>query len=259
MEKMENGRVITFRDIWSVFTHNILLILLVAVVAVGTVFAFLRLAYEPEYTSTATLYILRQNQQKDDYEVREDFSLALNVVNDCTYLLKSHVVLDEVRSQLNLDMDYDDLARSLTTKNPEDTRILEVSIVSDSPEKSKLIVDKVCEIGARQIETAMGFNQVNWVQRGLIDTEPSNRTGIVTYLIIGIVAAAITYAICLVTYLADDRIRTEDDIAQYLGLSLLGDIPNAFENEKRKGAYRKKYSRYQYEAPKKAGRQRGEK
>ena len=249
MEKQENVRVITFGDFWSVFVHNILIILIVTILVVGGVFAFIAVTFEPEYTSTATLYILRQNQKEDDYQVKEDFSLALNVVNDCTYLLKSHAVLDEVRDQLGLDISYNQLTHSLTTNNPEDTRILEVSIVSDSPEKSKLIVDKVCELGAKQIETAMG----------LIDYNPCNQTSIMTYLVIGVVTALIVYAICLIAYFADDRIRTEEDISRYLGLSLLGDIPNAYENTKGRNGYYGKYSHYQYEASKESSKQKGEK
>jgi len=256
MDKQGNGRAITFGDLWSVLVRNILLILLIPAIVIGSYFAYVKLTFVPEYTSIATLYILRQNQKNDDYEVKEDFSLALNVVNDCTYMLKSHAVLDEVRGVLGLDnTSYSNLKHSLKTNNPEGTRILEVSIVSDSPEKSKQIVDKVCELGAKQIELAMGFNQVNWVEHGLINPNPTNTTGLMTYLIIGVISAILVYATCLIAYLADDRIRTDEDVAKYLGLSLLGDIPNAYESSKSKsGHYYGKYSRYQYEAPRNAGK-----
>ena len=124
-EKQENGRVITFGDLWSVFIHNILIIIFAAALVVGGVFAYIKLTFVPEYTSTATLYILRQNQHQDNNDIRQDFSLALNLVNDCTYLLKSHAVLDDVRNQLGMNVSYGQLAGSLTTNNPEDTRILD--------------------------------------------------------------------------------------------------------------------------------------
>ena len=50
--------------------------------------------------------------------------------------------------------------------NPEDTRILEVTVKADSPKMAKAIVDRICTIGAARIEDAMGFQQVNVYELG---------------------------------------------------------------------------------------------
>jgi hypothetical protein len=47
--------------------------------------------------------------------------------------------------------------------------------------------------------------------------------------------------IFLFIFLLDDRIRTEEDIERYLGLSILGDIPNIDDvKNKKKGYYKYK-------------------
>ncbi len=208
---------------------------LAAIVAVGTMYLILQLTFVPEYDSTATLYILRQDQNESSNGSSDDFSLALKVVNDCDYLLKSHSVLDEVIDELGLGISYDALSGSITTSNPENTRILEVRVTSDSPQKAKQIVDSVCTVGAQKIEEAMGFKQVNLYELGGLNTKPCNITGLMSYLLVGIVVAVLVYTGFLIAYLVDDRIRTEDDIERYLGLSVLGDIPNA--NAAGKGHY----------------------
>ena len=143
--------------------------------------------------STATLYILRQADGATASDASSDFSLALKVVNDCTYLLKSHTVLDEVISSLNLDMKYEDLYDCISTSNPEDTRILEVTVKADSPELAKRIVDKICTIGSKRIEDAMGFQQVNLYELGTTDPDPCNSTRMLTFAFAGVVAAVVTY------------------------------------------------------------------
>lgn len=217
-------RLVTLKDLWDIFVQRVWVMVLVAIVAAGGLFFVNRLTFVPAYSSTATLYILRQDSEAATES--SDFSLALNVVNDCDYLLKSHSVLDEVLQELNLEIDYDNLSKNVSTSNPDDTRILEVTVESNSPERAKQIVDTLCKIGQEKITEAMGFQQVNLYEYGTLDPEPCNTTGLTTYLLVGIIAAVLAYSLFLVIFLLDDRIRTEEDIERYLGLSVLGDIPN---------------------------------
>ncbi|MCD8142132.1 MAG: hypothetical protein LUD83_02450 [Clostridiales bacterium] len=202
-------------------------IILAAPLAMGLSFAAVQLALPPLYASTATLYILYQNEEDGAANTASDFSLALNVVNDCTYLLKSHAVLDEVMDTLQLTMDYEELYDRVSTANPEDTRILEVTVQAETPELAKEIVDVLCEIGQDKITDAMGFQQVHFFETGTLDSEPSNRLSTVSYLLIGMIASVLVYSAFLITFLLNDRMDTAEDIQQYLGLSVLGEIPNA--------------------------------
>lgn len=239
---MDQKRVIRLKDLWDIFVHRLWAIILVAAICVGAVFAYNTLTFVPEYESTATLYILRENTGETG-GTSSDFSLALAVVNDCTYLLKSHAVVDQVIAELKLNTRYSTLRDSISTSNPENTRILEVTVVAETPELAKQIVDKICEIGANKIQAAMGFNQVNLYEYGILEKSPCNQTGMFTYILIGMVVAVLAYGVFLIAFLADDRIRTEEDIEQYLQLSILGDIPNADDTKKHKYGYYTAYGK----------------
>lgn len=229
MEAMDAApaRCITIRDFWSVFVRHLWTIVLAAPLAMGLTFAAVQLALPPLYASTATLYILYQNEEDGAVNTASDFSLALNVVNDCTYLLKSHAVLDEVIDALQLTVDYEELYDRISTANPEDTRILEVAVQAETPELAKEIVDVLCEIGQDKITDAMGFQQVHFFETGTLDSEPSNRFSAVSYLLIGMIASVLVYSAFLIAFLLNDRMDTAEDIQQYLGLNVLGEIPNA--------------------------------
>lgn len=243
MEQHATIRVVTLKDLWSIFIQRFWIMALAAIVTVGGVFLIIQLTYVPKYESTATLYILRQDQgnmMNANYS-SDDFSLALKVVGDCDYLLKSHSVLDEVIDELNLKITYGELSKSVSTSNPDSTRILEVTVVSDTPELAKQIVDSVCRVGTEKISEAMGFNQVNLFEYGVLNRTPCNKTGRMTYMLVGMIAALLVYAVFLIAFLLDDRIRTENDIEQYLGLSILGSIPNADEVQKGHYGYSSAY------------------
>ncbi len=241
MEKQTNVRIVTLKDLGTVFIHHLWIIILSATLCMAIAFMYNAVTFVPKYESTATLYILRQNEKSNKTDTPADFSLALNVVNDCTYLLKSHAVLDDVIDELSLNTTYESLAGNVSTSNPENTRILEVTVKSDSPKDSKEIVDSLCKIGTKKIMSAMGFNQVNLYEEGTLETDPCNKTGMLTYLILGVIVASLVYAAFFLAFLLDDRIRSEEDIEHYLGLSILGDIPNAYEISKNRYGY---YSAY---------------
>ena len=260
----KNARTVTFGDLRDEFFGHIWAILGVAVLCVALFSAIKYLTFEPQYESRATLYILKQEGRVSEEYTSSDFSLALNVVNDCTYLLRSHKVLDEVIDQLDLDMPYEDLTKCISTSNPDGTRVLEVIVRADSPKEAQKIVNCVCKVGAEAISDAMGFRQVNLYEYGTLNEKPCNRTGIKTYALVGIVSALIAYAVFLLVYLLDDKIRTEEDVQDYLGLSVLGEIPNT--SEKLRGRYGAQYGkksryayayRYETKKPSKSGKKEG--
>lgn len=244
MDNRMDTRALTLKHIFGIFVRRLWVMALAAAVSMAGMLIINLLTFTPQYDSTATLYILRQGEGEQSYQADSDFSLALKVVNDCTYLLKSHAVIDEVIDSMELDMTYDQLYRKISTSNPSNTRILEVTVEADTPELAKQIVDNLCQIGQMKIAEAMGFQQVNFYERGTWNTEPCNRTGLTAYVLIGIVAALMVYAAFLIAFLADDRIRTDEDIQQYLGLSILGNIPNAAGGGRHRYGYYSPYAHH---------------
>ncbi len=226
MDRTQRAREVSLKELWFLLLQRLWLVILVPVLCVAVLFGQQALFFTPEYESTATLYILKQENETTYNYTSSDFSLALDVVNDCTYILKSHAVLDEVIDNLNLDISYDTIYDSIETNNPSDTRVLEVTVTTTSSTLSKQIADEVCIIGAEKIADAMGFEQVNLYERGLLSNTPSNQIGVFTYLLIAVVAAVLTYLLILVVYIFDDTLDSKEEIERVLGVSVIGEIPN---------------------------------
>lgn len=222
-----NEGSIRFGELFYLFVSKLWIMILVAVVVGGSLFAFNYITYEPQYKSTGSIYILRQDSDVDkgsDYN--SDFNLALSVVSDCTKLLTSRTVLNQVIDECSLDDTYNELYSMISITNPSNTRYLEISVVSDAPEKSKMIVDSICEIGKEQIVSLMGFNQVNVVDVGTLPTTPSNSKFSYTTVIFALVAFIMTYIVFALVYIFDDKISDPDMLEKQLSLSVLALIPN---------------------------------
>lgn len=242
MERQNTMRIITLADLWQVFVRHIIPIVIAAALVVGVLFAYGTFLLTPKYSSTSTLYILKQENSNDYIYTQSDFNLALNVVNDCTYMIKSHEVLDSVIDKLGLDISYKSLYNAITINNPDNTRILEVTVETKDAELSKQVVDEICRTAAGKINKAMGVDQVNVYSKGAIGLKPSNSFGIKFYAVAGIASVVVMYIIYFVAFLLDDKIKTEEDVEKYLGLSVLGNIPDGNGSKRKNSKYGYYYS-----------------
>lgn len=235
-------RNIRLKDLWDLFIQRFIIIMLAALITGGSFFVYDRVNYVPQYASTATLYIMGQSDDNASVgEVSTDFSLALRLVNDCTYLLKSRKVLGIVIDELDLKMGYYELNSRVSTSNPTNTRILEITVRGNTPEQAKAIVDKVCAVGSEKIREAMGVNKVNLYEYGTVPFGPCNAPNLLMYGVIGMAVGAVVYAVFLLLYLLDDSIRTEEDIQKELGLSILAEIPDLNDSSKNRYGYYQGY------------------
>ena len=229
MNETNAQQVITLRDIGELFLHRLVIVLLVSALSIAVFFVYDKATYRPMYQSTATLYIAGDDSYEGNTsaDAYNSYTLALKVVNDCDYLLSSRSVVDQLIQEMDLNMEFGTLQSRITTNNPSNTRVLEVTVEAETPKLAKQIVDRLCEIGELKINDAMGANHVKLYEYGTLSAVPCNKTPSATYLIIGIAVAVITFGLCLLVFLLDDRIRSAENIEQTLGLSVLGDIPNS--------------------------------
>ena len=56
-------------------------------------------------------------------------------------------------------------------------------------------------------------------------------------LLVAFVLAFAIYAIYLIRFLMDDKINSPEDVEKYLGLNVLGQIPNRYDTSRRKKYY----------------------
>ena len=242
-------KTVSLRDIWSVIRKCWYFMLAALVLISGAAYYAMWYTYTPQYEAEATMYVLRQKDDGKEY-TSTDFYLAMDVVQDCTYVFKSRAVLEQVCEDLNITFDnetYKKISASISTANPQDTRFLTVKLKLDSPETATLIVNKICDVGADKIEETMGYRQVNVYEYAEEPADPCNGISFAKCLAFGVAGAGGVFVGAFFAFLFDDRFASPEDIETKLGISVLGVIPN--ENEKKNGYYRKygkKYGKYMY-------------
>src|SRR5699024_505282 len=114
--------------------------------------AYTKLFMEPVYTSSSTMLVLTKETTLASVA---DLQLGSQLTKDYSVLINSRPVMQEVVDNLGLDMDYKALRESVTVTNPEDTRILQLSVTNSDPETAKAIVDELASVSSQYIGDKM--------------------------------------------------------------------------------------------------------
>jgi capsular polysaccharide biosynthesis protein len=236
---------ISLRDFWNIFLGGIWIMIAAAIIATGVTYAYGRANYREVYTSTATLYLVGKDEQGnfDETAFSKGYAIALRVMSDCEYLMKSRSVLNEVGEQIGIKNGYSALYSRIKIENPEETRVVEITATYSSPEMAKKIVDGVCKVGAEYINKVFAYDSLSVFEEGTLNKSPINAFSPISYAKYGVLAAAAVYILFLILFLFDNYIHTEEDIERYLGVSVIGEIPDA-DAPKKKAKY--KYRSYRY-------------
>jgi len=233
---------ITARDLWDILKRCYLIVIAVAVIATVVLYVRAKMTYVPVYTSTATIVLIGESEGEFDInKFADDYNIATRIINECNYLMKSRRVLNAVGEDVGISNGYGALYNSVVIENPEDTRVFNITVTASSPEKAKEIADSVAENGIEEIQAIFNYDRLRVFEEGNLNKTPSNGISVTTYLLFGAIAGAGVYALFLMMYLFDSYIHTEEDIERYLGLSVIGEIPDAnYVRKKRYSAYTSK-------------------
>ena len=189
----------------------------------------------PLYTSTSKMLVL---SKETTISSLADLQLGSQLTKDYTILIQSRPVMMKVVDNLDLKMDYRTLLSKLSVNNPNDSRILEISIVDSDPGTAKKIVDEISYVSADYIADKMEISTPNIIEEGEIPdhmTSPNLRRNVSKGVFLGFLLGAV---IAVIIDLMNDAIVTEEDVEQYLGLVTLASVPD--QEQKKRGRERKK-------------------
>ena len=107
--------------------------------------------------------------------------------------------------------------------------------------RTQKVANALCECGIDYIGSVLAYDKLYIFEEASYNSYPVNNVSIFNYATYGAVAAVVVYVIFLMIFLFDNYIRTEEDVERYLGLTILGEIPDADAPKKNKYKYKYKY------------------
>lgn len=241
-------------EIFGVLMSRLWLIVLVGVLFAGATGVFYKFVVTPIYTSTTQLCILSNTTSIASLA---DLAIGTQLTQDYIVVAQSRPVVEKVIDNLELDMTYEELLAVTTVENPDNTRILSISVTNPDPMLAKQIVDQYAQVSRKRIAILMDINEPGIIEEGHVaerKTSPRTTRNAVMAGIVGIILAS---AIVLIRHMLDDTIKSSDDVERYLGLNTLGILPieeNALKEEQREEMARQAAKKRKRKAGHKGGK-----
>ena len=214
--------------------------LFIAIIAAFTAAAYLYAYFftAPKYVSTAKIVII---QASDTGKISSaDVTVSTYLVNDYIELVADRTVLEKVNEELKLNLSYEQLRRMVSVKNPENSRILEVSVVTSDPVRSQTIAEKICVVAKEKIASILDVDKVNIFSHASLPANDSS-TPAATTAVLGAFAGIATVIIIAVLFAYfDDKLRSPEEVEKYTGLPTLASIPY---NERKSGKHSRSVGR----------------
>ena len=204
---------------------------IIIAMAFGAVAAFFISAclMSPKYTSHTSLYVLAKQEANSNSNTitTADLSIGTQLTNDYKVLMTSRPVLEQTIAELGLKMTTGELAKMISVTNNSNTRILEISVTNSDPELARKIADTLRTAVSEQIISVMNIDAVNTVEDASLPLSPSSpnvKRNTLIGLLIGLVLSA---GLLILRSIMDDTVKNSDDVDKYLGVPVMGMIPES--------------------------------
>ena len=176
----------------------------------------------PIYQATATIYVLSRS---DSAINMSDLQMGTALTSDYIKVFQMWEVHEQVISSLNLPYTYPYMRQHLSVTNDSNTRMLDITFWSPSPEEAAAVANEYAKLGSQFIADTMSTDKPNIMSVALVPSMPvgPNKT---RNIILGFAAgAAMACGLVTVQFLMDDKYKTAEDIRRYTGLATLAVIP----------------------------------
>lgn len=224
-----------FRELWSGLPTIVLAAVIGGMIALlGTIFLI-----TPTYKSTTSLYVM-SNEEKSTSVNNTDLQAGTLLTKDYEEIIKSREVIEEALTSLDIDSDYSSILKDLSVSTPDDTRVIYISVTYTDPYTAADIANAVRRAAIQRIQSIIDVKTVKVVSDANVPVRKESPSYSKAALVGAFAGALLAVIILVIMALANDTIRTGDDIEKYLHISLLGTIPIAEGEKRSKKVYHRK-------------------
>jgi len=174
----------------------------------------------PMYQSYTTV-ILSSNEGTIN---QQDLNLYKNLVNTYAEIVKSRRVLDQVISELNLDLTYEELSSKISVSAVNNTEIIKISVNDADGIKAKNIANITANYFTKEIVDLYNMNNVDILDEAIEAKKPYNINiikQVIIYFMLGFVLAA---GVLFIIYYFDRTVKSIEQVEQKIKLPILGGV-----------------------------------
>lgn len=213
---------IDLMELLSVLLTNLRWIIAAIILFAVGAFLFTQYMIVPKYRSTGSIYVV---SSKDSVISLSDFQMGNYLASDYEEVVYTWEVLQQTRQNLSLDYSHKQLRSMIYVNNPLNTRILEITVESTSPDEAALIANELINVVSNYVVNVMETEKPNTLSQArspIYRYSPSMTKNVILGALLG---GFISVLVIFVLFIVDDKIRTPDDILKHTDMYTLAIVP----------------------------------
>ena len=218
---------INLKEFWNYYKKYLLYIVLITVLFAGIMYYYSENIKKPMYSSSAEIILVKNGDTKnitDDSITSNDITLNQKLVSTYARIIKSKLVVNKVNEQLKLNYSYDELAKEINVKSPDDTESIIITVTDKEPKTAMLIANKIIDVFGDEVKEIFKIDNVSVLEEAEIPTNPSNIHTIKDMIIAALVGFVISSGVVFVIFYFDDTIRDTETMETDLGLPVIAKV-----------------------------------
>ena len=247
------------KTFWRKKIHIIIILILFLVLG----FVYTYKIVVPKYTAKTTLILAngvsnnKENGYTDAALIDKDITVNSKLVSTYSELIKSKNVLRQVKTNLDIDIDEEDLKKMITVDTVEDTELIRISVEDENSELASYIANETANIFKEYIKGIYEVENVQIIDIAEVENEPSNIHHKRDIVIFGLIGAVVSAGYVLVLNLLDTTIKSIDDVESVTGISVLAALPILDNNKNMTKGRKESSSKSSLNSRTKAKRRKG--
>lgn len=226
------------KELFQIFWNKkIQIILIVAIfMVIGVIYSIGFVT--PMYESYTTLLLVKGEsegvqQTTSDSITTTDLTLNSKLVSTYRELIRSKDVLRQVISNLNINVNEDDIRNNITVTSVEETELIEITVQNEDPTYAAKIANEIAKVFTEKVAEIYKINNVHIIDEAEIENTPSNINHVKDVVIFTAIGLIIAVMYVLIANMLDTTIKTAEDVEKLFKVPVLANIPlYNFENGK---------------------------
>ena len=225
-EEKEQEYTISIIQILKILRKYLIPILIITIAAGAVTYVNSAKFIKPKYKAEALIYVSAKDYMQSGTMTTSDLSIAKQLVNTYSIILKTDGVLNKVTERLGNQITAAKIKANLSASAVNNTEVFTISYVDTNPERAQAVVNAIADIAPDEIMNVVKAGNASVIQRQeKTPVNPISPNKTRNAAIAALAAFVLSAAVFILISLFDTRIRTVEDLTDEFDMPVLGSIP----------------------------------
>ncbi|HDR6300409.1 YveK family protein [Bacillus cereus] len=214
---------ISLKELFHILKKRLAMILVIAFGAaiVSAIISFFFMT--PIYQSSTQILVNQKKQEGAAIQYNE-VQTNIQLTNTYKVIIKSPVILDQVKENLGLNITTQELNKKIEVANEKDSQVVAVTAQDKDPKLARDIANTTAEVFKGEVAKIMSVDNVTVLSKAELSEElspikPRPMLNVAIAFVVGLMASV---GLAFLLEYLDNTVKKEEDVENLLGLPVLG-------------------------------------